>query len=59
MAEKLKSMKPEVPIVMLSGFRPIFDEGIGLADIWLLKGESEPEDLLAAVSELLHRVQSS
>jgi two-component system, OmpR family, response regulator len=57
-AERLKSMNPEVPIVILSGFRPIFDEGIGLADRWLLKGESDPEDLLTAVSELLHRAQS-
>jgi CheY-like chemotaxis protein len=52
-AERLKSIKPKVPIVMLSGYRPIFDEGIGRADLWLLKGESKPEDLLAAVSELL------
>lgn len=52
-AERLKSINPKAPIVMLSGYRPIFDEGIGLADLWLLKGESKPEDLLAAVSELL------
>src|SRR5690348_5627657 len=54
-AKRLKNIKPKVPVVMLSGYRPIFDEGVGLADVWLLKGETKPEDLLAAVSELVNR----
>lgn len=52
-AERLKGMKPRVPIIMFSGYRSIGDEGIGRVERWLMKGESEPEDLLCAVRELL------
>jgi CheY-like chemotaxis protein len=52
-AERLKHMKPSVPIVMLSAYRPIGDEGIGHVERWLVKGESGPEDLLSTVRELL------
>ena len=52
-AEKLKSMNRKVPILMLSGYGSILDEGIGKVDRWLIKGESDPEELIAAISELL------
>jgi len=52
-AERLKLMNPRVPIVMLSAYHPIGDEGIGRVERWLIKGESGPEDLLSAVRELL------
>jgi CheY-like chemotaxis protein len=52
-AERLKRVRPSVPIVMLSAYRPIGDEGIGHVERWLVKGESGPEDLLSAVQELL------
>ena len=54
-AEKLKRINPKVPIVMVSGYRSILDESIGKIDRWLVKGETEPEDLLSTISELLHR----
>ena len=52
-AERLKRMNPRLPVVMLSGYRPIGDESIGRVERWLLKGESSPEDLLSTVRELL------
>jgi CheY-like chemotaxis protein len=52
-AEELKRIKSKVPIVMFSGYRSILDEAIGRVDRWLVKGQSEPEDLLSAISELL------
>lgn len=58
-AEELKRINSKVPIVMLSGFRSILDEGIGRVDRWLLKGQSDPEDLLSVISELLSRYGNS
>jgi DNA-binding response OmpR family regulator len=54
-AEELKRINSKVPILMLSGYRSILDEGIGRVDRWLVKGQSEPEDLLSTISELLSR----
>jgi CheY-like chemotaxis protein len=54
-AEGLKRTNPKVLIIMLSGYRSILDEQIGRVDTWLVKGESEPEDLLSTISELLGR----
>jgi CheY-like chemotaxis protein len=55
-AERLKRINSKVPIVMFSGYRSILDEGIGRVDRWLMKGESEPKDLLSAIRELLRRL---
>jgi CheY-like chemotaxis protein len=54
-AEQMKHINPKVPIVMVSGYRSILDEAIGKIDRWLVKGQTEPEDLLSAISELLRR----
>ena len=51
-AAELKHTNPKVPIVMLSGYRSILDEGIGLVDRWLMKG-GEPADLVSTIKELL------
>jgi CheY-like chemotaxis protein len=54
-ASRLRKIDPDVPILMLSGFREIGGEGLGLVDRWLLKGETNPDDLLDTVLELLGR----
>jgi hypothetical protein len=38
---------------MLSGYASILDEGLGKVDMWLRKGEGDPEHLLTAVMSLL------
>jgi CheY-like chemotaxis protein len=53
-ATELQAIKRK-PIIMLSGYAPILDEGLGIVDLWLLKGESDPAQLLSAVAELLNR----
>lgn len=40
---------------MLSGYTAILDEGIGKIDLWLRKGEGDPEQLLMAVVHLLSK----
>ena len=52
-AKELKQMKPKVPIVMLSGYSPLLDEYIGRVDEWIVKGESDPADLINTVRQLL------
>ena len=56
-AAELKSLKPKTPIIMLSGYTAILDEGLGKVDRWLRKGEGDPEQLLLAVMQLLKRGQ--
>ena len=57
-AAELKSLKPKTPIIMLSGYTAILDEGLGKVDRWLRKGEGDPEQLLLAVAQLLNRGHS-
>jgi len=51
-AAELKRLNPRTPIIMLSGFASILDEGLGKVDLWLRKGEGDPEQLLSAVVRL-------
>jgi CheY-like chemotaxis protein len=52
-ARELKRARPDVPIIILSAYTPLLDETIGLADLWVRKGEEDPEYLLAKLRELL------
>lgn len=54
-AEQLKSIRPRVPIIMLTGARPILDEVIGRVDAWIVKGDSRPEELLSELKKLINR----
>ena len=54
-AEEMKRVRPKVPIVMVSGFHQILDEAVGKVDRWLVKGQSDPGDLLSAIQELVRR----
>ena len=54
-ATEFKSLKPHVPIIMLSGSNTILDETIGTVERWLVKGSIEPTDLLSALDDLLSR----
>jgi CheY-like chemotaxis protein len=56
-AEQLKGLSPKTPIIMLSGYTSILDEGLGRVDLWLRKGEGDPEQLLAAVVQALNSRQ--
>ena len=58
-AEELKRLNSKVPIIMLSAFSSILDEGIGKVDAWMTKGEIDPKDLLAMVSDLVGRTNQA
>jgi DNA-binding response OmpR family regulator len=58
-AAELKKLNPKTPVIMLSGYTSILDEGLGRVDLWLRKGEGDPNQLLLAVAELLSRNRSA
>jgi CheY-like chemotaxis protein len=57
-AERMKRLKPAVPILMLSAYVDLPRETLALVDTYLTKGEG-PLVMLKAVAELLTRTQSS
>jgi CheY-like chemotaxis protein len=56
-ALQLKTLSPKTPIIMLSGYTSILDESLGKVDLWLRKGEGDPEQLLSAVAQALNSRQ--
>jgi len=54
-ARELRQLNRNTPIIVLSAYVPILDEAIGLADLWVRKGEENPEFLLARLKELLQK----
>jgi len=58
-AAELKMLNPKTPVIMLSGYAAILDEALGKVDLWLRKGEGDPEQLLMAVVQVLGRSRSA
>jgi CheY-like chemotaxis protein len=52
-ARELKRIKRAVPIIILSAYGTLLDETLGVADVWIRKGEEDPQYLLGAVEALL------
>ena len=55
LATEMKRLRPNVPVVMLSGFPSLPGEGVGVVDAWLQKAHIEPESLIEQVHELIRR----
>jgi CheY-like chemotaxis protein len=54
-ARELKRLDSGIPIIILSAYGTLLDETLGLAEVWIRKGEEDPQYLLAQLSELLNR----
>lgn len=52
-AGEIKRINPATPVIILSAYISLPDEGIGSVDIWLRKAEIDPEDLLGHLERLL------
>ena len=52
-ARQLKHSNPAMPIIMLSAYGTILDEALGVADVWIRKGEEDPQYLLARLKEMI------
>ena len=57
-AREIRKLNPFVPIVILSAYDELLDESLGVADIWIRKGEEDPQYLLTRLEQLL-RTKSS
>ena len=52
-AREIRKLNPAVPIIILSAYGELLDESLGIADIWIRKGEEDPQYLLQRLEELL------
>ena len=52
-AREIRKLNPSVPIIILSAYGELLDESLGIADLWIRKGEEDPQFLLARLEELL------
>ncbi len=54
-ARELKRLNAGIPIIILSAYGTLLDETLGLAEVWIRKGEEDPQYLLSQLAELLRR----
>lgn len=52
-AREMKQIRPNTPIVVLSGFSSLPDETIGVVDAWLQKRDVNPDELVAELNRLI------
>jgi len=52
-ARENRKLNPAVPIIILSAYGELLDESLGMAELWIRKGEEDPQFLLARLEELL------
>lgn len=52
-AREIRKLNRLVPIIILSAYIELLDESLGLADVWIRKGEQNPKYLLARLAQLL------
>jgi CheY-like chemotaxis protein len=53
-ASSIRRLKPQTPIIVLSGYASLPNEALGLVNEWFLKGD-HPENLLHAIGELIKK----
>ena len=52
-AREMKQLRPNTPILVLSGFSSLPDETIGVVDAWLQKRDVNPDELVAELNRLI------
>jgi CheY-like chemotaxis protein len=52
-AREIRKLNPAVPIIILSAYGELLDESLGIADLWIRKGEEDPQYLLNRLEQLL------
>ena len=53
-AREIRKINPNVPIIILSAYGELLDESLGIADLWIRKGEEDPQYLLNRLEQLLN-----
>ena len=52
-AREIRKLNSTIPIIILSAYGELLDESLGIADLWIRKGEEDPQYLLARLEDLL------
>ena len=52
-AREIRKLNSAIPIIILSAYGELLDESLGIADLWIRKGEEDPQYLLNRLEELL------
>lgn len=52
-AREIRKLSSKVPIIILSAYGELLDESLGIADLWIRKGEEDPQFLLDRIHDLL------
>lgn len=52
-AREIRKLNSSVPIIILSAYGELLDESLGIADIWIRKGEEDPQYLITRLDDLL------
>jgi CheY-like chemotaxis protein len=58
-AERMKQLKPKVPIIFLSAYSELPGESLGLAEHWMKKGEKDPEQMIDLIRTLVGKAADS
>jgi len=53
-AREIRKINPAIPIIILSAYGELLDESLGIADLWIRKGEEDPQFLLNRLEQLLN-----
>jgi CheY-like chemotaxis protein len=56
-AREIRKINPSIPIIILSAYGELLDESLGIADLWIRKGEEDPQYLLNRLEQLLNGQQ--
>ncbi len=52
LAQRIKTLRPELPIFFLSAFQELPGETLGLAEAWIKKGEADPEQWVSKLKTI-------
>ena len=52
-ARTIRKLNPTVPIIILSAYDELLDESLGIANLWIRKGQIGPQFLLDSLRDLL------
>ena len=52
-AREIRQLNSKVPIIILSAYGELLDESLGIADLWIRKGEEDPQFLIDRLNDLL------
>lgn len=58
-AREIRKIHPKLPVIILSAYGELLDESLGLANVWIRKGEEDPQYLLSQLDQLLEARRSN